>query len=92
MMPTKEKTWTSNRKKRTELPQGPVPSCLVYWPSCFQTAANEKQQKPIDKERRGVSMETITEQGRGRQRRAKEGASLQLPGRPKWETEAVGLG
>jgi len=41
------------QKENTELPQGAVSSCLVYWPSCFQTAANEKQQKPIDKEKRG---------------------------------------
>lgn len=32
-------------------------------------------------------MEIVREQGR--QRKGKEGASLQLPGRPKWETEAA---
>lgn len=52
----------------TELPQRTIPSCLVYWPSCCQTAANKKQQKPIDKEKKGVSMATNREQGRGRKK------------------------
>lgn len=43
------------QQKNTELPQQAVPSCLVYWPSCFQTPVNEKQQKPVDKEKRGLS-------------------------------------
>lgn len=60
--------WTMQQKGNTLLPQGAVPTCLVYWPFCFQTAANEKQQKPIDRKKRGVTMEVIDEQGMQRKR------------------------
>lgn len=53
--------------KKTQLPQRAGQSGLVYWFSCFQTAV---QQKPIDKEMRGVSMAFI-EQGKSKEEEGK---------------------
>ena len=62
-MPTKENLDHAT-EKNTELPRGTVVKLFIGLPN-----ANENQQTPIDKEKRGVSMDIIREQGREREKK-----------------------
>lgn len=79
------------QKKNIELPQGAVPSCLVYWPSCFQRSADKPAKANRQRKKRSEYGSHQVARKKKAEKREKERAALQLLVAKVGDRGSVGL-